>query len=246
MRPMHDQVAVRSPIEGARGFVDGVWECSLGGSVPVRENAYAELLIDRSLISDKPFLEVLEQKALHKVLEEGTKMLVSLTIKAEAPPPKALSAFLRSAEDYKGAIVTSHLENWNPDTLRFIEVTLDTPNEKQARLFQTNRGGLWLITQGLEATGLSTTRIRLPDAISSDAVGSLNHAFTKFSEVFEAWRISHTGNIYSRVLYQERNGRWYPLDLLRNKTLDANEREIAKSFWEAFLTKMMPPTNKKK
>jgi hypothetical protein len=55
----------------------------------------------------------------------------------------------------------------------------------------------------------------------------LNHAYTKLSEVFETWRIAHTGNIYYRMLYRERNGIWYPLDILRNAALVNQEQEIA-------------------
>jgi hypothetical protein len=68
----------------------------------------------------------------------------------------------------------------------------------------------------------------LPHSISAEPVATLNHAYTKLSEVFETWRISHTGNIYTRVLYHERNGNWYPLDTLRNKTLEKQVQEIAR------------------
>jgi len=70
----------------------------------------------------------------------------------------------------------------------------------------------------------------------------LNHAFTKLSETYDTWRISHTGNIYTRVFYQERNGKWYPLDLLRNEKLEKQEQEIAKGLWKGFLAKMTPTT----
>ena len=47
-------------------------------------------------------------------------------------------------------------------------------------------------------------------------VDSLNYAFTRLSEQYEPWRISHTGNIYDRIFYKENNEKWYPIDLLRN------------------------------
>ena len=34
--------------------------------------------------------------------------------------------------------------------------------------------------------------------------------------VFEPWRKSHTGNIYGRIFYKEKNSKWYPIDVLRN------------------------------
>ena len=94
------------------------------------------------------------------------------------------------------------------------------------------------MTKGIEAVGLASTTVLLPQEIPTGPVASLNHAYTKLSEIFETWRISHTGNIYDCVLYQERNGRWYPLDLLRNAALDKQEQEIANDLWKGFLVNM--------
>ena len=60
-------------------------------------------------------------------------------------------------------------------------------------------------------------------------------------ESFEPWRISHTGNVYTRVFYKERNEKWYPLDSLRNEKLAEQEQEIARELWAAFLAKMTCP-----
>ena len=94
------------------------------------------------------------------------------------------------------------------------------------------------MTEGAEAVGLASTTVLLPSSISTEPVASLNHAYTRLSEVFETWRISHTGNIYNRVLYQERNGIWYPLDILRNKALEKQGQEIAGKLWHDFMKKM--------
>jgi len=219
-------------------FVHSVWECSLGGPVPVEEATEAELVVDPNSISDRAFLELMQREAFHKVLDEGTSLLVSLTVKHESPPKERLIPLLKRYDHFRGQIDSEFLKSWSSDTLHFIEVNLAGPDNKQARLFGTNRGGLWLRTLGVEAVGLASTTIRLPTEISVDPVRSLNHAYTKLSEEFEGSRISHTGNIYTRVLYQERNGRWYPLDLLRNKALDKQELEIAKGLWESFTAKM--------
>lgn len=219
-------------------LVDGMWECSFGGQVPVKEATEADLVIERQSIEDKAFLQMMERKARHKVLEEGTPLLISLTIKPENSPPGHLKPCLKRYDELRGMIATEFLDTWNPSTLFFVEVKLAGPDERQARLFDTSQGGLWLMTQGVEAIGLASTTVRLPKEISPHPVASLNHAFTKLSEAFETWRISHTGNIYTRVLYRERNGKWYPLDLLRNEALDKQEKEIAKSLWEAFMAKM--------
>ena len=219
-------------------FVDGVWECSFGGAVPVKEHAEAELVVERKSISDEAFLQTMERKARHKVLDEGTPLLVCLTVKPEKPTPHNLQPFLRRYDDLRGKIATEFLDTWNLSTLCFVEVNIDGPDDKQTRILDTNRGGLWLLSEGIEATGLASTTVKLPEPISAEPVFSLNHAFTKLSEAYETWRISHTGNIYTRVLYQEKNGRWYPLDLLRNKALDKQGKEIAKGIWEEFMARM--------
>lgn len=217
-------------------FVAGVWECSLGGAVPVEEHAEAELIVERRSISDKAFLQTLERKAHHKVLDEGTPLLVCLTIKK--PVPNNLKYFLQSYDNLRDNIATEFIDVWNPDTLFFVEVKLAGPEGRHTRLFESDRGGLWLLSEGIEATGLASTTVKLPEPVSADPVFSLNHAYTKLSEAYETWRISHTGNIYTRVLYQEKNEKWYPLDLLRNKTLDRQGKEIANKIWEEFMQKM--------
>ena len=219
-------------------FVDGIWECALGGAIPVRNDAEAELVVQRSSISDKSFLETMERQGRYKVLDEGITLLVCLTMKLTHPPPDTLGRLLKSYNSYGGAIATTYLDYWNPATIAFVEVKLAGPDTKQARLFETNRGGLWLMTEGVKAVGLASTTIMLPNTICAKPVLSLNHAYTKLSETFETWRISHTGNIYSRVLYQERNGSWYPLDVLRNKALQRQEQEIARGLWKDFMAKM--------
>jgi len=219
-------------------IVNGTWECAWGGAIPVENDTEAELVVQRTAISDKAFLETIERKGRHKVLDEGTTLLVCLTIKSRSQVPEALRPLLKTFDHFRGAIAMTYLDHWNSGSIAFVEVTLAGPDDKQARLFDTDRGGLWLMTEGAEAVGLASTTILLPCSISTVPVASLNHAYTKLSEVFETWRISHTGNIYNRVLYQERNGIWYPLDILRNKALEKQGQEIARKLWDDFMGKM--------
>jgi hypothetical protein len=44
------------------------------------------------------------------------------------------------------------------------KVTLGGPENKQAQLFDTNRGGLWLMTEGAAAIGLASTTVLWPAA----------------------------------------------------------------------------------
>jgi hypothetical protein len=223
-------------------LVNGQWEFKLGGQVPVKEFSDAELVLHRSAIESNAFLDLMEERARHKVLDEGTPLRVSLTVKPENPPSKELKQLLIPYDEMSQQIGAEFMDNWSAVPPSFVQVEIAGPNEKQARLFDTERGGLWLVTRGIEADGLASTRIVLPKEISVEPVGSLNHALTKLSEAYETWRISHTGNVYERVLYRERNGKWYPLDLLRNEKLEKQEQEIAKGLWEGFLAKMTPTT----
>lgn len=218
-------------------FVDGVWQLPNGGLVPVKGSAEAELLIKRSLISDAEFVQSFERRARYKVLEEGTSLLIRMTVKPDHPPPVRLKPFLKSYHDVQTKLARHLFDQFNPGTLFFVEVKLAGPGDKHVRQFGSEKGGLWLLAQGREFT-LATTTILLPEIIRAKPVWSLNHAYSILSEVFEPWRISHTGNIYKHVFYQERNRTWYPLDILRNEALDRQEQQIANELWNSFMTKM--------
>ena len=118
-----------------------------------------------------------------------------------------------------GSVADEHIENWSSGGLRFVQVTIGEPTKLQVKALGDETGGLWLILEGPKAVGLRSTQILLPSGVSEDPVISLNHAFTKLSEIFEPWRKSHTGNVYQRFLYLEKDSRWYPLELLRNGAL---------------------------
>ena len=60
-------------------WVDGHWEFALGGAVPVRAGAGAELVIASSQISDVDFLKRVTQEVAVQFLPEGTDLLVALT-----------------------------------------------------------------------------------------------------------------------------------------------------------------------
>ena len=77
-------------------FIDGVWECAFGGAIPVKDDTQAELLVQRSSISDKIFLDTMERGGRHKVLDEGTTLLACLTIKPESPASEKLRPLLKS------------------------------------------------------------------------------------------------------------------------------------------------------
>jgi hypothetical protein len=224
-------------------YVDGAWELIFGGPVPVKDGAQAELELSRSSISEKTFLEKVETKAHHRVLEEGAPLLVGLTVKPESPPTKKLQDLLLPFGELSkqlGAATVDSDYRYDP---YFVQIRLAGPTDRQARQFETVLGGLWLVTEGINAAGLASTTVILPSEVSDKPAKSLNHAYTRLSEIFETWRISHTGNIYQRILYKERNGKWYPLEVLRNRKLQQQEHQIAEAIWKAFMTSMTGDRN---
>src|SRR6185312_6666408 len=91
----------------------------------------------------------------------------------------ALRPLLKPYDYFQGSIAPVCHDYWNPSSIAFVEVTLGGPEDKQARLFDSNRGGLWLLTEGAEAVGLASTTVLLPEAFSTKPVASLNHAYTE-------------------------------------------------------------------
>jgi hypothetical protein len=65
-------------------------------------------------------------------------------------------------------------------------------------------------------------------------------------EVIAASRglLSHTGSIYQRFLYKEKDDRWYPLEFLRNAALAEKEQEIAYQLWQDFIQRMAGNTQR--
>ncbi|MGO4916560.1 hypothetical protein [Pseudogemmobacter sp. W21_MBD1_M6] len=227
-------------------YVDGVWESAYGGVIPVSPDAKAALILDRSSISDPLFLERMETKNRYKVLEQGTELRVMLSIKEKSKIEKPFADHLINGNDMRSKLSPLCFDGWSPVFLHLVRVTLGKPHYAQMRTYDEEYGGLWLMTHGPQAIGLQSTSICLPEPFSDSPVQSLNHAYTKLSETYEPWRLSHTGNIYTRVLYQEKNERWYPLDLLRNEALDKVDEEIAHTLWDDFMKKSSPAPQEKK
>jgi hypothetical protein len=221
-------------------YVDDRWECEYGGIVPVSPGTVAELVINSRSITDKTFLDRMMAKSSIKVLDldEGVTLLAYLATKKQKGLTDEQKDHLIPWQDRLHEIATEHIDNWSTGGLSLVEVTIGGPTGQQARKFNTTSGGLWLLTEGPKAAGLQSTCIRLPKVVSKDPVNSLNHAFTKLSETYEPWRISHTGNIYQRFLYKEKDGKWYPLEILRNAALAKKEQEIAYQLWQDFMKRM--------
>jgi hypothetical protein len=78
----------------------------------------------------------------------------------------------------------------------------------------------------------------MPEEVSPRNAVSLNHALTLLSQHYEKHRISHTGNAYERVFYQEENKKWYPIAHLREGVRARAERGVIARVWDGIEKKL--------
>jgi hypothetical protein len=85
----------------------------------------------------------------------------------------------------------------------------------------------------------------LPGAFAGEpgrnSFASLNHALTALSELFEPWRISHSGNICKQVLFPGADGKWYPLDRLRRVAEAREEDALINRRWQELMKTILNP-----
>jgi len=148
------------------------------------------------LKKDKTFDKLITQR----VLPENSKLMVAMTIRSHLP--EKLTKNLKPKNELNLGYdinINKKLSNYT----QFVEITAI--------------GGVFIQFKGLNQVGISTGSLELPSYSEdvAEQVDSLNFAFTRLSEKYEPWRKAHTGNVYERIFYQEKNDRWYPLDVMR-------------------------------
>lgn len=200
------------------------WEFFYGGDVPVKEGTFGQLTFNANNISDETFRQRVTTETTFKVLEEGTPLLVALSARDKANPysiyePKFFPQGIPLGTSYWG------------------QIKLGPPKAKgnKGKAVQQElipeRGGLWLKLKGLEKCELTSSTIVMPEGFHEPTATSLNHAFTLLSQTYETHRISNTGNVYTKVFYQDRDDCWYPLDDLRRGVQAKAERTLLNELW---------------
>ncbi|MEO6138969.1 MAG: hypothetical protein ABIP11_09970 [Luteimonas sp.] len=227
-----DKPRLRVPVK----FVQGHWEYFYGGPVPVLEGCVADLVVEHHAITDPTFLRSLQRKAAHRVLRENTELRVALTIRSDLP--EALHRLLMkvNSED----MGTAYYESVRPAETRLVSITVGKPSLVAARRLKSDEGGVWLHLEGARPKSVSVSSVQLPQGVVPHSVESLNHAFTCLSTAFEPWRKSHTGNVYTRVLYREENGKWYPLETLRRAAEATEEQTLVRERWAEIAQTLLP------
>lgn len=212
---------IRVPVK----LVDGNWELLYGGAVKVKNGAVGELHLDHIHFTDKNFLKALTNKQQVPILAAGTELRVALTVKPGLDAALWPHLMARDATPHRRTTKIS-------DKTRFVAIHLAGPTlAQQKKTNDVAHGGLFLMLEGMEPRAIESGMVMLPSAPGLEPVDSLNYAFTRLSEVFEPWRKAHTGSIYERIFYLERDNHWYPLKDLRNRALASAERRLIKDLW---------------
>jgi hypothetical protein len=227
-----------SPLRVPVRFVDGAWECEMGGAVPVSDGARAELVISPHHIADPNFLATFEAREKYPVLDQGARLLMAVMVKPETPAPAKLARFLIPFKDISVRMPPLEIFGFHFATSHFVEVQIGPPGRFQQPDLTMPNVGLWLYLSGTRTEAIRANPIILPFDVPGGSAHSLNHALTILSEVFEKWRISHTGNIYERVFYATGDGSWFPLGVLREAARGEHEDLIAGRLWDSFLDRM--------
>ena len=197
------------------------WEFFYGGDVPVREGTLGELTLSADQITDERFRQRVSQELTVKILDEGAPLLVALSDRSKD------GARVGPWPDVPPADVP-------PGTTRFECITLGPCKPKTGKIelnAAREPGGLWLKLKGLERTELTASTVLMPKGLPATTATSLNHALTQLSQAYEKHRISNTGNVYTRLLYREESGRWYPLNDLRTGVRAEGERKLLNETW---------------
>lgn len=223
--------------------VDGVIEFEYGGKLPLRDDARAEVVINTTDVMDPGFLDRMTRRRTVKLLPEGTVLLAMLS------DPFGRGSFEVMIPGETPKTIRPKLGRWfdrrrGPQNPLLVPLRLGPLLPLQESPDDDGKGGLWMALEGARTISLISSGVRLPNDVSKDAVRSLNHAYTRLSEHFETQRISHTGNVYEQVLYQEPNGLWYPLKVFRDEKIAAEENQIARAFWDDLKALLSPPVKK--
>jgi hypothetical protein len=234
MRNIYKHDPIRIPVK----LVGEQWEYFYGGGLPIRNGSIGDLLVDKSAIEDPKFLAKLKRPSKHKILEVGTSLLVALTVRPQATLTDELKnhLLLKGKEDLE--LGDAYYYTPRSANTKFISIEISGPTERQKRFDPNEQGGVWIHMEGLQPKGVSSSTVRLPKEVSENPAESLNHAFTLLSEKYEPWRKSHTGNIYDRMLYQEQNKKWYPLNILRNAAIAEDEHQLMREQWVQICQKL--------
>ena len=201
---VNDQREVRIPVR-----LNGeTWVAMDGSPLKIKAGSLGDLQLRLKDIEDPALVAKLTQKQRVLLFPQSTELRVALSVRSD-----------QLSEAEQEALLPINDAKYPPTTKiasgsRFVSIKLGGPTNRQ-RKAKITKGGLWLNRIGLAPGNFETGEVSLPSIPGLKTAESLNNALTQLSEVFEAWRLSHTGSIYEKVFYRAEDGTWHPLSELR-------------------------------
>jgi hypothetical protein len=218
-------------------YIDGEWVIEFGGDLPIEHGTAGELLLEARRVQDSIGKRLFLGETIIPILDASTTLLAAVDVRDWSEITQDQAAVLLQLETIDNV---SHLLR-APVGHRgsyLVPVRLAQPTPAQVAQYCSDTTGLWLRTRGTSAVALISSPVILPDCISTKPAASLNHALTLLSQTYEKWRRSHTGNAYRQYLYEERDGEWYPLGLLRESQLATESQRIAARLWKEIINQL--------
>lgn len=217
-------------------LIDGHWVALDGSRLNVTADASAVLVIDPKFIDAAVLLpRKPRNRDSHRVFLPGTTLMVALAINVPDMVPPALSRHLLLTEQIPGMGRKYAGEAWGSRDFQFVPIRI-VEGDHYGRWRRGKEPGLWLHIDRGEAKDMKVSGLAVPPEVSETPLESLNQAFTRLSMAYEPWRKSHTGNAYTRMLYQEADGTWFPLDDLRTAGPESNDHPLAQKLWLQILS----------
>lgn len=197
MIPDRFEKSVRIPVK----VVNGEMKFFYGGDLPkLKEGTIGDLIVPSYAISDKRQLELLQMEKSEVFLPKGSALMVHIQLENLTDISKELRQFFIDSSEID-QLVGGY----------FIPVVLETPLE--------------ITLRGTKNAELSECKCRIP-ALLDTTSKSVNHAYSIISQNFEKHRISHTGNVFDKVYFEDIHKKWRKLRVLRDHFDAINELSL--------------------
>jgi hypothetical protein len=169
---------------------NGKVEFYFEGSLPeIKEGTLGDLFVPAYAVKNEKIKILLSEERNIPLFKKGTELFVQIQTNVES---KDLEEKMADPEEC-GVLVKK----------KFIRIVLDAP--------------LYLILKGTKHPVLSGAKCK---AINNKNISglSLNHIYTLISQLYESERISHTGNVFKKIYYEDKTEKClFPIERFRRK-----------------------------
>ncbi len=169
---------------------NGKVEFYFEGSLPeIKDGTLGDLFVPAYAVKNEKIIILLSEERNIPLLKKGTELFVQIQTNVES---KDLEEIVADPEEC-GVLVKK----------KFMRIVLEDP--------------LYLILKGTKHPVLSGAKCK---AIKNNNISgiSLNHIYTLISQLHESERISHTGNVFKKIYYEDKTAKClFPIERFRRK-----------------------------